>query len=248
MLPDPLARDSRMDGATLVMDIAPAAGMSRQFLVAVDIGIAATAGIDLAVIGYQIITVEIAATAGVDIECTDRATEIGVRTARLGDVQIVEVQFSAEIASTRKVHFETPGMDRVLDINVAAAGSFQLIDLFAGDIGPEAPMVTHQPAEVAIVDVDAKDAARHFRNNTIAIFGVGGAYGNCFFTALAQVEVDAGRDLDAMKSLDIAFLCIPVIKGLAIGVLGNGKQGGEGEKAEQYSIFHDDHLFKGSPI
>jgi len=212
------------------MDVAAAVGAGLQFFIDGDEDVAAPAGFDLAVVGGQVIAMVVAAAAGVDREGLGRSADVGVRSTGLRNLEGAYGQLSAEVAATGKVHFEVVGTKFVLDIDVAAAMSFQLRELFAGDIGFEVSMVAEKPAEVGVLNIDVEDAAGYFGGDAVAVFGVVGADGDGFFGALVQIEIDSGGDLDGMKVMDIADLGVPVTDDLP--VLGHAKEGGEGQEAE----------------
>src|SRR5579859_1746868 len=218
------------DAVAFIMDIAPTAGMRGEFFIDGEISVAAAAGVDLAVVGGEIVTVVVATAAGMDRETAGRTADIGVGATRLGDGQVADGEFTVEIAAAGKVHLQAIAVNGVLDIDIAAPGSRQLIQGLTGYVGLE--MFAHPvPPMVAVIfHIDMEDPVVHFGDDPVAVLGFGGAYRNGFLATLAKVEIDATGNPDTMKTLNIAFLGISIVDDLTI--LRKGEQGGKGKKAQ----------------
>ena len=87
------------DSRTFIIYIAAATGIDAQTLVCRDMDIAAAAGLYIAFLCRQVITVKITPAAGTHRQLGRRAADIAVRSAALCDRQVPHRQFPLQITA-----------------------------------------------------------------------------------------------------------------------------------------------------
>ena len=214
-----------------IVNIAATTGRSRELFVYGEISVAAATGFYATVVGRQIITMIVAAAAGINVQCSRRTADIGIRTSALMDRQIFYIQFPMQIAAAGKIHLELGRVDRVLHIDIGAAGSNKLVDIPDRDIRFHMPVAPATPVKIVIIDIDLENAVLDFHQDLVANFEVFRTDGYGLFGSLAKIEIDAAGDMHAMKATGGAFLSMAIVDDFS--VLRYGNQGGQGKSRNE---------------